>query len=374
MKPASPCHPTFDGHDLEVGDCSRSSRPAPRNCIGSAWSSPSGEGTVKMNKNRGRQRHRWDVIGDQGSLDLRDPGLQTGIVPPGDLDEWKTRLDTAVRNQLTAHTTGDLWGQVFGGDIVFAGTATLSYSEIPDTVMLLDVQLLLDTDMHALMLGNLKLFDGVVQVPAALYGDLSKVGDGSARLLFLADVGQVDLLLDDPLVTLRGEASFDTIKDNTGKVIGFEIDLEGGVDLNIPMATTITLEGETTLAFLSPSTGPELQIDLGFDAALSETNIGNIADAIGNFHLSIDKDVPVDAAHPLGGTEIWGAALLTTDFDFLKDVGLYATASAVLRVNSSDTDKDEVLQGDTSPPASRSRCSSMAPPTHRLNGNRLRPE
>lgn len=127
---------------------------------------------------------------------------------------------------------------------------------------------------------------------------------------------------------------------------GFRIIMEGGVDLNIPEVTTITLEGNVTLEFKLPGAGPaELTMDLAFNVTLSETNVGNIGAAVGKFHVSIDTDVLVDSAHPVGGVEIWGAAILTTNFDFLKKIGLFASAEGLLRINSSDTAKpDEVLQ------------------------------
>jgi len=279
-------------------------------------------------------------------LDLRDDGLRTGISIPGSLQDWNDNLDESVRELLVAGD--DHWAQMFE-NMVIGGGATLSISDIPDTVLLMDVNVYLDTHLRAMLLGNLILADGVVQVPASLYGDLSDLFEGNGRLLFLADVGQVDLLLDDSLVTLRGEASFATIEDNSNppKVIGLQIALEGGVDLNIPEATTITLEGQTTLAFLSPDTGPELRIDLGFDAALSETNIGDIAAARGIFHVAID--VPNDLENPqLGPAEVWGAAILTTQFDFLDKVSLDVNASAVLRVNSSSSAKPSEVLTDAS--------------------------
>jgi len=213
-------------------------------------------------------------------LDLRDSGLQTGI-SVGSIEEWNNSLDASVHDLIVAGD--DHWAQMFG-NMVIGGGATLSISDIPDTVLLMDVTMFLDTHLQAMLHGNLILADGLVQVPASLYGDLSDLFEGNGRLLFLADVGQVDLVLDDPLVTLRGEASFATIEDNSNppEVIGLQIALEGGVDLNIPEATTITLEGTTTLSFSATSTtplfeGPDLQIDLDFDATLSEAEIGDIA-------------------------------------------------------------------------------------------------
>ena len=90
----------------------------------------------------------------------------------------------------------------------------------------------------------------------------------------------------------------------------------------------------------------DLRLDLEFDVTLSETNVGNIGRANGAFHLTIDADAPApDLANPFGGLEIWGAALLTTDFQFLETVGLFASASGLLRINSSTSNKPaEILE------------------------------
>ena len=357
-------------------------------------------------------------------LDLRDEGLESGIAVPDDIFAWRDQLDLAVTNQILAGD--DIWAQLFG-EVVIGGGATLSIDPIPDTALQLKVDLLLDTDFRILMRGNLSLADGLVELPASLYGDLSELFDGSGRFLFLADIPEVPVV--DPLLVLRGEVSFEALAGalalnaaasqnggfwdvtmelalddpssdymvgdkavvfgwqsssfdgtygviavddaantitvrsavdpgvlsigNAGKVVnenalagGFRIAMEGGIDLNIPSVTTVTLEGEAEIAFKIPGAGPaDLLIDLSYDVALSETNVGNIGAANGAFHVSIDADIVPDVQHPVGGVEIWGAALLTTDFQFLESAGLFASATGLLRINSTNQDKPaEVLR------------------------------
>ena len=362
-------------------------------------------------------------------FDLRDAGLESGIAPPDSIFVWRDQLDAAVENQIQAGD--DIWARLFG-EVVFGGGATLSIDPIPDTVMQLKVDLMIDTDLRILFGGNLSFLDGLVEFPASLYADLSDLFSGSGRFLFLADLPKVPVV--DPLLVLRGEVSFEPLSgtdlldalvsedggfweidlvlaldnpsdeyslgdidndddndnavifgsglDGTYKVIGindatntitlrsntnpgtwdplrpgavvnenalgggFRIAMEGGVDLNIPLVTTVTLEGEVELEFKVPAAAVEedLLIDLAFDVTLSETNVGNIGNANGKFHVSVDADVPPSLEHPVGGVDIWGAALLTTDFEFLESVGLFAGASGLLRINSSGSDKPaEVL-------------------------------
>ena len=357
-------------------------------------------------------------------FDLRDEGLESGIAPPESILVWREQLNSAVANQIQARD--NIWAQLFG-EVVFGGGATLTIDPIPDTVMKLEVDLMIDTDLRILLAGNLQFLDGLVAFPASLYADLSDLFTGAGRFLFLADVPEVPVV--DPLLVLRGEAFFETLGatnvldalvtqngsfwditfelaidnpseefivgdnavvfgadqsafDGTFEVIaidddastitvrsnidpgtwgtvgklanenallgGFRMGLEGGIDLNIPLVTTLTLEGAALLEFRipAPDAVEDLRLDLEFDVALSETNVGNIGRANGKFHLTIDADAPApDLANPFGGLEIWGAALLTTDFQFLETVGLFASASGLLRINSSTSAKpDEILR------------------------------
>ena len=65
----------------------------------------------------------------------------------------------------------DIWARLFG-EVVIGGGATLSIDPIPDTVMQLKVDLLIDTDLRILFGGNLSFLDGLVEFPASLYADL----------------------------------------------------------------------------------------------------------------------------------------------------------------------------------------------------------
>ena len=130
---------------------------------------------------------------------------------------------------------------------------------------------------------------------------------------------------------------------------GFRISLGGGIDLNIPFVTTITLEGSAQLDFTvgtgdtdAASIWPSMQ-------ALSETNVGTIAQASGAFHVTIDANLIVDAGGDCGimlpKVEVWGTAILDTDFGFLEPIGLFADAEGLLRINSSNEAKpDEILR------------------------------
>jgi hypothetical protein len=140
---------------------------------------------------------------------------------------------------------------------------------------------------------------------------------------------------------------------NEDALVGFRIVLEGGVDLNIPgfdaswnpiTVTTLTLEGKVAVEFRipGPSVPEDLEIELSFKVALSETHVGIIADAAGMFVVTLDVGEklfdPTDDS-----IVIYGAARLTTKLDFLERVGLFMDVSGFLRINSGDQDTSITL-------------------------------
>ena len=358
-------------------------------------------------------------------LDLRDAGLDSGIAPPDSIFDWRTQLNAAVANQILA---GDnIWAQLFG-EVVIGGGATLSIDPVPDTVMQLEVDLMIDTDLRIFMNGTMSFLDGLVEFPQTLYADLSDLFSGSGRFLYLADIPEVPVV--DPILVYRGEVYFEALAaidvfdalvtqngafwdielvlamdtpseefivgdnavifgatesdfDGTYEVIaidddantitvrsssdpgdwaavgarevanenallgGLRMGMEGGVDLNIPFVTTLSLDGAVEVEFRVPGPGAaeDFRMDLAFDVSLSETHVGDIGLANGSFHVTFDVDVLPSLADPFGGLDIWGAALLTTDFAFLESFGLFASASGLLRINSSASDKPaEILR------------------------------
>jgi len=129
-------------------------------------------------------------------------------------------------------------------------------------------------------------------------------------------------------------------KDDLG--IGFRIALGGGVDLNIPYVTTLTLESEEVAVEFwvpGPAVPEDFRIELSFSAALSETHVGPIATVAGMFVVAVDFDPPPDGEFIV----IYGAARLTTELDFLEYVGLYMDLGGFLRINSSDVDRSITL-------------------------------
>lgn len=149
---------------------------------------------------------------------------------------------------------------------------------------------------------------------------------------------------DDNTITVRRDTDPGTWVG--GSVVpkhGFQIALVGGVDLNIPAVTTLTLEGDVGIEFIVPSLpdDPDLEMELSFAATLSETHFGKIATANGVFHTTLDIDPPPDTPP----VEVWGAAILGTDLGFIEPIGLFVDAKGLLRINSSGEAKpDEILR------------------------------
>lgn len=130
----------------------------------------------------------------------------------------------------------------------------------------------------------------------------------------------------------------------------FRIMVDGGIDLNIPFVTTLAFDGSAMLDVVLPGPGldDDVCIDFTIHMALSETSVGNMGLAVGKLHLTADLDLVDDE----GGitfphVELWGAALLTTNFEFLQRFGLFASASGVLCINSTSSAKPDEELFDT---------------------------
>jgi len=181
---------------------------------------------------------------------------------------------------------------------------------------------------------------GVVVGYAVIDGKVDVDGDDNVS----DDTDDDGVLGRDPgtLTTGGVAANLDDLGD------GFRISVEGGIDLNIPFVTTVTLDGSAQLDFAVGTGDTDVRIDLAFDAALSETHVGAIARANGALHVTIDAnlvDAGGDSGIMLPQVEVWGAAILDTDFAFLEPVGLFADAEGLLRINSSSEAKpDEILK------------------------------
>ena len=274
------------------------------------------------------------------ALDLRDSGLSSGVGPPEDIADWRTQLDQAVTNQILAG--GNVWERAFS-EFVLGGGATLSFDpRIPDEVLQFNVDFLIgtsfdgdDASVSLWAKGELSLYEDAVTIPASIYADLGTSDDEfSGSFLFLSELSpNVPDFQIDPLLVYRGEATFSPVDINDDDTVdGFSIGLQGGVDLNIPEVTTLALEGTTTITFTH--VGSIIGMDLVFDVTLSESNVGTIASAVGEFRATIDTTT--------AAVEVWGAAILETDLGFLHDYGLFAGAFGLLRINTADVDKPDI--------------------------------
>ncbi|MEH6515891.1 MAG: matrixin family metalloprotease [Halioglobus sp.] len=278
-------------------------------------------------------------------FDLRDPGLATGILPPSDVDDWKTQLDAAVKTQIAEGASWINAGALLD-NVILGGGGAVSFTGIDGDVLKVEASVLLglenattpeDLRVSLLLAGTLVVNDGIPQAkitaPAKLFGQFS-AATVSAKFLILADLpSSIGGTAITPVLVLRGVAEFAATSN------GFSIDYTGGVDLNVPNPgesdplTTVTLEGNVDFDF-SVEDG-DARIDLAFDVSLTETFSGLIGLADGRFHLIIESD---------GDIQLWGAAILTVDETFLNDFGLYTDVAGLLKINTTDSVKPtEVL-------------------------------
>ncbi len=245
-----------------------------------------------------------DDAADDGVLTTFPVRIETNVI--------EGRLDIDRDNEIDADDVG-----LFSGFAVIDGELDINGNGAIDAN---------DDRSITSVLGNTTVvytvIDGRVDIDGD--GDVNNDSDDDGT------IGQ------DPLTLVTGglAANADDLGD------GFRISVEGGVDLNIPLVTTLTLEGSTMLDVTVGTGDVDLRLDLAFDVTLSETNVGAIGNANGAFHVTIDADLLVaaegDGSIMLPKVEIWGAAILTTDFGFLEPIGLYADATGLLRINSTD--------------------------------------
>ncbi|HEX4999276.1 MAG TPA: LEPR-XLL domain-containing protein, partial [Terriglobia bacterium] len=123
---------------------------------------------------------------------------------------------------------------------------------------------------------------------------------------------------------------------------GLRISVLGGIELNIPFLTTLALRGTATLD-LTFGGAHDARIDFTVDMALSETHVGDIGRANGQFAMTMDgTGGPVVEGIELPQVELWGAAVITGDFSFLNRFGLFPAVSGVLVFNTTSVDQDPI--------------------------------
>jgi Ca2+-binding RTX toxin-like protein len=193
-------------------------------------------------------------------FDLRDSGLNAGVAPPDSIFEWEAQLDQAVTNQLMAVADGDVWGLLFE-KITIGGGASMSFDpRIPDDVLELDVDVLIDTQLRIFVVGKMSTLFGAIEIPIRMYADLSDLFSGAGRFLYLQEVPDLPLGFD-PLLVYRGEVSFEALFGNdvlnaavTENVDGgfWEIELEIALDDpsdDYLVGDNAIVRGSTTAAF-----------------------------------------------------------------------------------------------------------------------------
>jgi Ca2+-binding RTX toxin-like protein len=188
--------------------------------------------------------------------------------------------------------------------------------------------------------------DLVVVAYRVIDGYVDVDGDGNVAM----DADDVVVIGSDPGAWVGGTV----VANESDLGNGVRITIAGGVDLNIPATTTLSLDGSATLdiSIPGPTVPEDVRLDFDFDMSLSETNVGTIGQANGEFSVTIDTDATVNVLGiDFPTVEVWGAAIITTDFEFLQKYGLYANAAGLLLFNNTGADKDPIdltnAAGDT---------------------------
>ncbi len=230
------------------------------------------------------------------------------------LEEWRVVLEKAVVSQAQG---GAGWN-VFSQPMKIEGGASLYSAYTSSASFRADIDIIISTDGKFLI--NAKaVFANSVNLNMKLYADLTKVAQGNATILFLADLPG-----DSPKLTFRGGITFLYQRldgkpvDATHPADVFRIKINGAVDLNLVPAVQATLQGSVEMAFSSGA------IDLDIQASLNVSFLGDLIGAAGKFHINTSP----------GQFELYGGLVLAPNFGFLEKVGLVVTGSAVLRINT----------------------------------------
>lgn len=129
--------------------------------------------------------------------DLDRPEFTPSLTKPTSSDVWLAAVKQQVVDQYSA--LKDNPGQsgflaAFTEPMLIQAGAKLITTYVPEAVMHANVQVQLSTDGKIALSGDMVFLSGLFTIPVRLYADLSRVGEGSVVMLFMAKnipVGQI---------------------------------------------------------------------------------------------------------------------------------------------------------------------------------------
>jgi hypothetical protein len=241
--------------------------------------------------------------------------------------QWQAQLKQSVINQVKATGGGtDFWA-AFTQPMKIQGGATLFSQYASQESFKADIDIIISTDGKFVINARMT-FANSLKMTGILYADLTQVAAGAATILFLVDEPGGT-----PVITYFGGIEFLYTRSDGQPVTTnapgdtFQIRISGGVQMSALKFINMTIQGTVVLSFRADH----------FDVDLTGTvSVKYLGDAIG-----VAGKVHVDNSGTT--TKIWGALVITTNFEKLEKIGLFVDASAVLRLNVTDQALTETL-------------------------------
>ncbi len=151
-------------------------------------------------------------------FDLRRPEFSASTTTTA--GDWLTTLKQQVANQfraIKADPSKSGFAAAFTSPMVITGGADVYSSFVSQFVFSGRIQLKISTDGKILLVGQLRFLDGLLTMSAKVYANLSRIAEGSATILFLADIP------DDPRVlTLYGKFQMG-FRNASGEEVHFDL-------------------------------------------------------------------------------------------------------------------------------------------------------
>lgn len=249
------------------------------------------------------------------------------------LQQWKDALEVSVVNQVKNSQPGDSFWDQFTAPMKIEGGATLFSLYASQNAFKADIDIILSTDGKFLINARMT-FGSSLSLDGILYADLSNVSSGAATILFLAHQPAKSTTPPvTPIMTYFGSIAFGfTTADGsdatpTNPADTFQITVSGGVKIQALSFAAITISGSVTMSFA------DTRFDLDLTGSVNISYLGDAIGVAGALHLVKNGDT----------YDMWGALVMTPNFDKLEKIGLYVDGAALWRLNITDDQLTEVL-------------------------------
>ncbi len=209
-----------------------------------------------------------------------------------------------------------------------------------------DVTLGLDTDPTTGSIGVKILINGSftfgdsLSVKGYLFADLTQVQEGRGKFLFLVDMPGTN-----PIFSVYGDLTFQFLDANKNPVTPsastpatyFNIDVNGGADVNLEGLAGLTITGDLSLTFSSTS----FEVEFSGYLTITQPAIGQVAEIAGDIVLNNNN----------GTIELYGVIYGQLDLDF-KVAGMEASAHGAVEMDINTTGRPiNVTLFKNAPPA-----------------------